>query len=154
MNTSAGFWQFTSQGYYVGDNPNLMNAFTHQAIADTGTTLMLVPESIAATYYAAIPGAVNAAQTAGGYVFPCSQAATLPSYTAVIGEYMAVIPGEFINFAPVDGNTFADATTCFGGIQAVPAGFPFAIYGDVFLKSQFVVFHGGETQLGLAPKPL
>ncbi|KAI0505701.1 eukaryotic aspartyl protease [Xylaria bambusicola] len=153
VNTSQGFWEFTSQGYKIGDS-NVMNAQTHQAIADTGTTLMLVPDAIAASYYAAIPGAVNAAQTAGGYVFPCSAAATLPSYTAVIGDYLAVIPGEFINFAPVDGNTFADATTCFGGIQAVPPGFPFAIYGDVFLKSQFVVFHGGQTQLGLAPKPL
>ncbi|KAI8947204.1 eukaryotic aspartyl protease [Xylaria longipes] len=151
VNTSAGFWQFTSQGFKVGDS-NTMIASTHEAIADTGTTLMLVPDNIAAAYYAQVPGAVNAAQTAGGYVFPCST--TLPSYTAVIGPYQAVIPGELINFAPVDGNTFADATTCFGGIQAIPAGFPFAIYGDVFLKSQFVVFHGGNAQLGLAPKRL
>lgn len=125
---------------------------THEAIVDTGTTLLLVPDDIAAAYYAQIPGAANAAQTSGGYVFPCSE--TPPSYTAVIGSYQAVVPGSFINFSPVDGNTFADATTCFGGIQAVPAGFPFAIYGDVFLKSQFVVFHGGDTQLGFAPKPL
>ncbi|KAI1155827.1 eukaryotic aspartyl protease [Nemania diffusa] len=151
VNTSSGFWQFTSQGYKVGNSSTMMLA-THQAIADTGTTLLLVPDSIAAAYYAQIPGAENAAQTAGGYIFPCS--ATLPSYTAVIGSYQAVIPGKFINFAPVDGNTFADATTCFGGIQAVPAGFPFAIYGDVFLKSQFVVFHGGDSQLGLAAKPV
>ncbi|KAI1419948.1 eukaryotic aspartyl protease [Xylaria sp. FL1777] len=151
VNTSAGFWQFTSQGFKVGSSA-VTTMSTHEAIADTGTTLMLVPDAIAAAYYAQVPGAVNAVQTAGGYVFPCS--ATLPSYTAVIGPYQAVIPGEFMNFAPVDGNTFADATTCFGGIQAVPAGFPFAIYGDVFLKSQFVVFHGGDTQLGLAPKPL
>ncbi|KAJ8113912.1 hypothetical protein ONZ43_g5034 [Nemania bipapillata] len=151
VNTSSGFWQFTSEGFKVG-NSSTMVAATHQAIADTGTTLLLVPDDIAAAYYAQIPGAVNAAQTAGGYVFPCS--VTLPSYTAMIGSYPAVIPGKFINFAPVDGNTFADATTCFGGIQAVPAGFPFAIYGDVFLKSQFVVFQGGETQLGLAPKPI
>lgn len=135
----------------MGNSSTMMLA-THQAIADTGTTLLLVPDSIAAAYYAQIPGAENAAQTAGGYIFPCS--ATLPSYTAVIGSYQAVIPGKFINFAPVDGNTFADATTCFGGIQAVPAGFPFAIYGDVFLKSQFVVFHGGDSQLGLAAKPV
>ncbi|GAP88701.1 putative endothiapepsin precursor [Rosellinia necatrix] len=151
VNTTRGFWQFTSQGFKIGGAAATIAA-PHEAIADTGTTLMLVPDNIASAYYAQIPGAVNAAQTAGGYVFPCS--ATLPSYTAVIGPYQAVIPGEFINFAPVDGNTIAEASTCFGGIQVVPAGFPFAIYGDVFLKSQFVVFHGGEEQLGLAPKPL
>ncbi|KAI1127091.1 eukaryotic aspartyl protease [Nemania abortiva] len=151
VNTSSGFWQFSSEGFKVGGSAATVAA-PHQAIADTGTTLLLVPDEIAAAYYAQVSGAENAAQTAGGYIFPCS--ATLPSYTAVIGPYQATIPGEFINFAPVDGNTFADATTCFGGIQAVPSGFPFAIYGDVFLKSQFVVFHGGDTQLGLAAKPL
>ncbi|KAJ8125477.1 hypothetical protein O1611_g8161 [Lasiodiplodia mahajangana] len=151
INTTQGFWEFSSEGFQVGSSAATIAA-PHQAIADTGTTLLLVPDEIAAAYYAQVPGAENAAQTAGGYIFPCS--ATLPSYTAMIGSYQAVIPGEFINFAPVDGNTFAEATTCFGGIQAVPAGFPFAIYGDVFLKSQFVVFHGGDTQLGLAAKPL
>ncbi|KAI0107856.1 eukaryotic aspartyl protease [Nemania sp. FL0031] len=151
INTTQGFWQFSSEGFQVGSSAATIAA-PHQAIADTGTTLLLVPDDIAAAYYAQVPGAQNAAQTAGGYIFPCTT--TLPSYTAMIGSYQAVIPGEFINFAPVDGNTFADATTCFGGIQAVPAGFPFAIYGDVFLKSQFVVFHGGDTQLGLAAKPL
>lgn len=153
VNTSAGFWQFTSQGFKVGGS-NTMIMSTHEAIADTGTTLLLVPDDIAASYYAQVPGAANAADTAGGYIFPCSQAASLPSYTAVIGSYQAVIPGSFMNYAPVDGDTFEQATTCFGGIQSVPDGFPFAIYGDVFLKSQFVVFHGGAAQLGLAPKPL
>ncbi|KAI0410059.1 eukaryotic aspartyl protease [Xylaria palmicola] len=156
VNTSAGFWQFTSEGFRVGGDGTAaatMVAAPHQAIADTGTTLLLVPDDIAAAYYAQVPGAADATATAGGWVFPC--AAALPSYTAAIGPYQAVIPGEFINFAPVDGGGGgAAATTCFGGIQAVPAGFPFAIYGDVFLKSQFVVFHGGDAQLGFAPKPL
>jgi len=150
VNTSSGFWEFTSDGFKVGGSAAISSP--HQAIADTGTTLLLVPEDIATAYYAQIPGAVNAAQTSGGYVVPCS--ATLPSYTAMIGPYEAVVPGDFIKFAPVDGAGFAESTTCFGGIQAVPAGFPFAIYGDVFLKSQFVVFHGGDTSLGLATKPL
>ncbi|KAI0151560.1 eukaryotic aspartyl protease [Xylariaceae sp. FL1272] len=150
VNASSGFWQFTSLGYIVGDSIQMLA--THEAIADTGTTLLLVPASIAAAYYAQVAGAVNAVDTAGGWVFPCG--ATLPTYTAVIGPYKAVIPGEFVNYAPVDGNTFDTATTCFGGIQEVPAGFPFAIYGDVFLKSQFVIFDGGNEQLGFAAKPL
>ncbi|KAI1334320.1 eukaryotic aspartyl protease [Xylariaceae sp. FL0016] len=150
VNTSSGFWQFTAEGYTIGSSGSAVSA-AHEAIADTGTTLLLVPEEIATAYYSQVQGAQEST-TAGGFVFPCS--ATLPDYTAIIGNYQATIPGDFINFAPVDGTTFADATTCFGGIQATPAGFPFAIYGDVFLKAQFVVFNGGSTALGLASKPL
>lgn len=142
VNTANGFWEFTSNGYAVG-----AGAFTSasiDSIADTGTTLLYLPSTIVSAYYARVSGAsYNTNQ--GGYTFPCS--ATLPSITLGIGSYRAVVPGRYITYAPVS------STTCFGGIQR-NTGIGFSIFGDIFLKSQFVVFSGAATpQLGFAAKP-
>ena len=146
VDNSQGFWGFTSAGYTVGTG----NAVTESipAIADTGTSLLLVPDDVVAGYYAQVPGSSNS-QADGGYVFPCS--ATLPSIAFQIEGYSAVVPGDYMNYAPVS----AGSSSCFGGIQS-DSGIGFSIFGDVFLKSQFVVFSdaSGGPQLGFAAKNL
>jgi len=80
----------------------------------------------------------------GGYTFPCS--ATLPNLTLGIGAYKAVVPGEYINYDKVSNSD------CFGGVQS-DSGIGFSILGDIFLKSQFVVFDGSRIpRLGFAAK--
>ena len=62
-----------------------------------------------------------------------------------------MVPGDYVNYAPVsDGSA-----TCFGGVQS-DEGVGFSIFGDVFLKSQFVVFEdaSGGPRLGFAAKEL
>ena len=142
VNTANGFWEFTSNGYAVGSG-----AFTStsiDSIADTGTSLLYLPTTVVSAYYAKVSGATYSSSQ-GGYTYPCSS--TLPSITLGIGSYRAVVPGSYINYAPVS------STTCFGGIQR-NTGIGFSIFGDIFLKSQFVVFNGASSpQLGFADKP-
>lgn len=39
-------------------------------------------------------------------------------------------------------------TACFGGVQATTSSLQ--IWGDIFFKSQFVAFNGGNNTLGMA----
>ncbi|KAA8652692.1 hypothetical protein EYZ11_007965 [Aspergillus tanneri] len=140
VDNSQGFWQFTADGYGVGDGQTNSNSIT--GIADTGTTLILIDDTVVEDYYKNVDGAKQD-QQAGGYVFPCST--ELPNFTVVIGSYKAVVPGKHINYAPVQEGS----QSCFGGIQS-NSGLGFTIFGDVFLKSQYVVFDSQGPRLGFA----
>lgn len=138
--TTNGFWEFTATGYAVGSGATTSTSI--DAIADTGTTLLYLPTAVVSAYYAQVSGA-SYSSSAGGYTFSCT--ATLPSFTAIIGGKRATVPGSFINYAP------AGSGRCFGGIQR-NTGIGFSIFGDIFLKSQYVVhdMSGSTPRLGFA----
>lgn len=100
VNTVNGFWQVDSQMFAVGNSPPQAAAGgSGTAIADTGTSLMLVDNAVVNTYYSQVDQAQNAANI-GGVVFPCN--AQLPDLQVAIGpNYMAKIPGSGIKFANV-----------------------------------------------------
>lgn len=138
VNTTEGFWQFGTSGFAV--RGLVQETRTAQAIADTGTTLMLVSPEVADGYYSQVDGARDDEQV-GGITVPCD--AALPDLLVDVGGvYMARIRGQDINFAQVQGNT------CFGGIQ--PTTSDLQIWGDIFFKSQFVAFNAGNNSLGMA----
>ena len=142
VNTANGFWEFTSNGYAIGAAKFV--SLSIDAVVDTGTSLLLLPNSIIKAYYAQVSGSENSAEE-GGYIFPC--AATLPSLTLGIGTYRAVVPGDYLNYAPVN------STYCFGGAQS-NTGIGFSIFGISFITSQFVVFQGTTNPtIGFATKP-
>ncbi|KAH8913077.1 penicillopepsin [Coniochaeta sp. PMI_546] len=139
VNTTQGFWQFGTSGFSVGTGA-AQTVAPAQAIADTGTTLILTSQEVSDGYYSQVQGAVNNAQV-GGMTVPCD--ATLPDLILDVGGiYQARVKGEDINFAQVQGNT------CFGGVQ--PTTSSLQIWGDIFFKSQFVAFNGGNNSLGMA----
>jgi aspergillopepsin I len=146
VNSTQGFWGVTSTSYGVGDNPTMKDKRV-SAIVDTGTTLMLVPKKILKAYYKQVEGAKNSNEDQG-YIFPCSS--VLPDLHIGFGDYTAVVPGSAIN------NSQVDDTHCYGGLQySDPSQGPAGIYGDVFLKSSFVVCkhpEGEAPTIGFAAK--
>ncbi|KAI1772917.1 secreted aspartic proteinase precursor [Hypoxylon cercidicola] len=142
VSTSEGFWEFTASSYRVGSTAYSTRV---SGIADTGTTLLLLPDSIVRNYYRQVSGAQNS-NTYGGYVFPCS--ATLPTFTYVVGSKSIVIPAAYMNYAPATEGS----STCYGGLQS-SSGIGINIFGDVALKAAYVVFNGASSpQLGFATK--
>ncbi|KAI1497917.1 secreted aspartic proteinase precursor [Biscogniauxia marginata] len=142
VSTSQGFWQFTANSYQVGSTSYSTKV---SGIADTGTTLLLLPDAVVKNYYSKVSGSQNS-DSYGGYVFPCS--ATLPTFTYVVGTKSIVIPATYMNYAPVTEGS----STCYGGLQS-STGIGLNIFGDIALKAAYVVFNGASTpQLGFATK--
>lgn len=168
VDNSRGFWEFESNSFAVGDGKIQKNTNASPAIADTGTSLNLVDDVVLKAYWDQVPGAVRD-KTLKAIVFPCD--AQLPDFHVALGpNYMAKIPGALMNFSHAQGlpgckfHPFSKIppplhdlstngwvhTACFGGMQS-NQGQRIQIYGDIMFKSQFVVFHGGETAIGFAP---
>jgi hypothetical protein len=98
VDSSRGFWEFASTQIAVGSGQaQTVPGGSGTAIADTGTSLLIVDDGVVQAYYSQVTGAQNSAQ-AGGVVFPCNS--TLPSLSVAIGDsYMAVIDGSLMNFS-------------------------------------------------------
>lgn len=133
VDDSQGFWQFQT---------SVEGGSSFNAIADTGTTLLLANSKVVEAYYQNVQGA-KLDQQQGGYVFDCST--QLPDFTFTVGEGKITVPGTLINYAQGQGGQ------CFGGIQPQD-DIPLAIFGDVALKAAYVVFDAGKKQVGWAPK--
>lgn len=142
VSTSSGWWQFTSSAYKIGSKSKVSSSFS--GIADTGTSLLLLPDAIVTAYWSTISGATYSS-TYGAYLYPCS--VSLPSLTIYINGYAAVVPGTYLNYGAIS------STTCYGGLQS-SSGIGIAVFGDIFLKSQFVVFDQTQSspRLGFAAK--
>jgi len=141
INKENGFWQFDSNTYSIGGTSSQCTTCS-PAIADTGTSLILLDEDVVEAYYKQISSAsYNSEQ--GGYVYDCD--ADLPALGVAIGTYTATLNSSQITFAQVDSNS------CFGGLQSNSGG-GIQIMGDMLLKHYFAVFDGGNEQFGIADK--
>ncbi|KJZ70060.1 hypothetical protein HIM_10543 [Hirsutella minnesotensis 3608] len=145
INSSSPFWEVTIGGYTIGKGGGGdFKKRVWNAIIDTGTSLLLLPDDIVSAYYSQIPDAAFDVKM-GVMVFPCN--ADIPDFTFGIGPHRGRVPGEYIKYGPIDD------TYCHGGIQSA-SGIPFAVFGAVALKAQFVVFNYERGIVGFANKKL
>ncbi|KAM4057217.1 eukaryotic aspartyl protease [Hirsutella rhossiliensis] len=142
VNRYSPFWMVTVNGYQVGYNPPLQVSWN--AIVDTGTSLLLLPDEIVQDYYRHVPGA-GIDPKLGVVTFPCQ--VHPPDFFFYIGAHRGRIPGAYINYGQVS------ETYCHGGIQTA-RGLPFGVLGDVVLKAQFIVFNYNLGLVGFANKKL
>jgi len=140
VDNSQGFWMFSSTTATV--NGKTIPLTGNTAIADTGTTLALVSDTLVKEIYKAIPGSkMDSAQ--GGFVFP--EDATVPDVALAVGDSMFTInAADFAYGTATNGMLF-------GGIQSRGDN-PFDILGDIFLKSVYVIFDQGNTRIGMAQR--
>ncbi|CAK7265673.1 hypothetical protein SEPCBS57363_001702 [Sporothrix epigloea] len=145
VDNSNGWWSWTSSGYAIGSGSFVSTNVT--GIADTGTTLLLLPVDIVEAYYNKVSGS-SYSNTYDGFTFPCSS--TVPPFTFGVGKLRFKIPANYLNYGAVE----TGSSTCFGGIQ-LNLAVGTSIFGDVALKSAFVVFNGAsKPTIGWANKKL
>ncbi|KAJ7162295.1 acid protease [Mycena filopes] len=140
VDNSQGFWMVPSTSYTL--NGETIERADNTTILDTGTTLMLIDDDTVSKIYGAIKGA-KFDNDQGGRMYPASSA--VPSLGFAIGDTMYTLNAEDFPFGEAEGGFL------FGGVQSRGSN-PFDIFGDIFLKSVYVVFNQGESTVGLAQR--
>ncbi|TQV96751.1 aspartyl protease [Cordyceps javanica] len=136
---------FKVDGYAVGSGEVVGHGFT--ATPDTGTTLALIPNAVAAAYWSQVANSTSQKDDSGSlnYYFPCSERPSLPDLSLSIGGQKLTIPGSLATYEELGGGT------CVGGISGGDDISPDnAILGDIFLKAIFTIFDDGNDRIGFA----
>lgn len=101
VNTSKGYWQFSTAGYAVGTGSLVSPpSGLYPTIVDTGTSLLLMQDDLVEAYYEEVEMAEYDDEQQG-YVFPCD--ATLPDLAIRVGSYSAVVGSQYlvyVEYAP------------------------------------------------------
>ncbi|KZP11615.1 acid protease [Athelia psychrophila] len=115
---SQTYWSVAMDAISVGPAHNQMLQTDIVAAIDTGTTLIYLPDSVAAQFYAMIPGARNAPQYGSAfYTYPCES--EIPISFSFGGQFYGINMFDF-NLGQTDTNS----PDCVGGILGLGNGFP------------------------------
>lgn len=133
--TKQGYWQFKMDGVAVRGVRVCSGGC--QAIADTGTTLIVGPSGDIDRLNRALGGRENGD---GSYTLDCHKAHTYPNVVFFIGN-------RALNLTPSDYMIRDDSETCFSGFMG---GSDLWILGDVFIGPYYTVFDAANNRVGFA----
>ncbi|KAI9265594.1 rhizopuspepsin precursor-like protein [Sporodiniella umbellata] len=135
VDSSQGWYSINVNGASVGSS-KVTGSFS--GILDTGTTLLILPTSVANSVAKAYGAKDNGD---GTYLINCDTSKFKPLVFSINGANFQV---------PVDSLVFEQqGSTCFAGFGY--AEYDFAIIGDVFLKNNYVIFNQGVPNVQIAP---
>lgn len=123
-----------------------------EAVVDTGTSLMFLPEMLVSRYWSEVPGVQTAPLAHASYRFPCAVGDKLPDMLFKLPgtEHVLTVPGRYLNYGP----TVQDPSMCWGGMQSSGQLGNVTILGDSMLKALFVAFDMEKGRVGFANKKL
>uniref|UniRef100_A0A8D1YK57 Pepsin B n=1 Tax=Sus scrofa TaxID=9823 RepID=A0A8D1YK57_PIG len=138
------YWQIAIQEFAIGDQATgWCSSQGCQAIVDTGTFLLAVPQQYLASFLQAT-GAQEAQN--GDFVVDCDLVQSMPTITFIIGGSQFPLPPS--------AYVFSNNDSCRLGIEAsyLPSssGEPLWILGDVFLKEYYSVYDMANNRVGFA----
>ncbi|QSZ36440.1 hypothetical protein DSL72_006319 [Monilinia vaccinii-corymbosi] len=154
VNSFTVAWTSLSVNSSSGSDQLTPAAFAQPAILDSGTTITLLPDDIAAVVFEEFGATVS--QQLGAVVVPCSLAKKSGSinygFGGVGGPIIKVDVSQLVlPLTTSNGRipTYSNgAPACQLGIQ--PAGSNPTLFGDTFLRSAYVVYDLENNRIGLA----
>ncbi|CAG2101757.1 unnamed protein product, partial [Medioppia subpectinata] len=148
--TNQSYWQFKMGGIRVdSDQGALFCPNGCQAIADTGTTLIVGPIQETNAINALI-GATN--QGKGNWAVNCSSIKTLPTITVIIAGKLFPIKASQYVYTQIGPNGGTQCLSGFQGMNYTGTGLAeLWIMGDVFIGPYYTEFDYGRKRLGFAP---
>ncbi|XP_032865396.1 pepsin B-like [Tyto alba] len=140
--TQELYWQVALNEFAIGQSATGWCSQGCQAIVDTGTFLLTVPQE----YFNSFLQAMGAQVTSDGYAVDCNEVQNMPTITFVInGAQLPLSPSAYV----MENNGY-----CTLGIEVtyVPSqnGQPLWILGDVFLKEYYTIFDMANNRIGFA----
>ncbi|XP_059877260.1 gastricsin [Delphinus delphis] len=142
--TQELYWQIGIEEFLIGDQATGWCSQGCQAVVDTGTSLLTVPQQFVSSLLQATGAEEN---EYGQFPVDCNSIQSLPTLTFIInGVQFPLSPASYIlNY---------DDSFCMLGVEPtyVPSqnGQPLWILGDVFLRSYYSVYDLGNNRVGFA----